>query len=371
VQQAYEVTRTLLARLQEIDLSLHSPQRSSQPAYTYDAWEISQSIGGALGSLSKIQRAALHWARWEELHQQLVAHTLGGIAHSRAHYCESVAAEPDCTPEDYGKNTVKVHFIGPLLPFDTLMMPMSLATRLEIATATSLAYKHTPYAPTPHVGRSLESPQQTQETQVREGGISRRRLRLGFMSFDFNDHPTAHLIEAVFQIITAAQREATDLTANTSTPAAGSIFAGVELIVFSYGRNDGSQYRKNLEQLAHKFVDIVEMSFEEGAAAIRAEEVDILLDLQIHTLGSRLEITSSGVAPTAVNYLVYPGTSGARFYDYLVADEVVVPAEHAQYYSEALLLLPPTYQVSSYEAYQIPTDRVKFASRAERGSWRR
>jgi hypothetical protein len=298
-----------------------------------------------------------------------VAHTLRGIAHSRAHYCEGVttSVEPDCTQGDYGKNKIKVHFMGPLLPFDTLMMPMPLSTRLEIATATSLAYKYIPYVP-PVLGG--QPPAQLQDTQLLHGSSGRRRLRLGFMSFDFNDHPTAHLIEAVFQIITAAQRATTTADERNSS-ATGSLFHGVELIVFSYGRNDGSRYRRNLEHLAHKFVNIVEMSFEEGAAAIRAEEVDVLLDLQIHTLGSRLEITASGVAPTVVNYLVYPGTSGARFYDYLVADEVVVPAEHAPHYSEALLLLPPTYQVSGYEEYEIPLERELFVTAEERGSWRR
>lgn len=68
-------------------------------------------------------------------------------------------------------------------------------------------------------------------------------------------------------------------------------------------------------------------------------------------VGNRLEVTASGVAPLVVNYLVYPGTSGAKFYDYLVADSRVVPCEHSIYYSERLLLLPATYQISTYAEY--------------------
>jgi len=64
-----------------------------------------------------------------------------------------------------------------------------------------------------------------------------------------------------------------------------------------------------------------------------------------------LEITASGVAPLVLNYLVYPGTSGAKFYDYLVADTRVVPCEHSIYYSERLLLLPATYQISTYAEF--------------------
>ena len=59
----------------------------------------------------------------------------------------------------------------------------------------------------------------------------------------------------------------------------------VELIIFSYGKDDESQYRARLQNLSHKFVDIVNYSFHQAAEAIRAEHIDILLDLQIHTLG--------------------------------------------------------------------------------------
>jgi predicted O-linked N-acetylglucosamine transferase (SPINDLY family) len=256
------------------------------------------------------------------------------------------------------------------------MMPVPMSLRLEIAKATSLTYHYAPY--TPHPSHAVELGTHERRSKV---------LRLGFISFDFTDHPTAHLIEAVFQIITRAQRrqgvdlhstpeeqpplglhseeqqlqmhaQVEGLPDNGSVEPSSSIglFDGIELVVFSYSHNDHSSYRRNIERMAHKFIDISPMSFGDAAATIRAENVDILLDLQIHTLGSRLEITASGVVPTVVNYLVFPGTSGSVFYDFLAVDKVVVPPEHAVYYSEALLVLPPTYQISTYENYLPPME---------------
>jgi len=94
----------------------------------------------------------------------------------------------------------------------------------------------------------------------------------------------------------------------------------------------------------------------------------VLLDMQMHTLGGRMEIAALSPAPLQVSYLVFPGTSGARFFQYLLADAVVAPAEHAPYYSEALLLLPPSYQVSFYDRYE-PAEalRALFGDVAESG----
>lgn len=348
----------------------------------------------------------MNWGNWEWLNEQQIIYTLLGITHNYEHYCDNLSPIQDktCDIEDYYKHKRKVPFLGPLLPFDTLMMPLSPSIRLEIATATSLSYLYQPYQsksndeehspehssghpseyPTEHsLGYSTEhSLEHSLEDRKREGV-----LRLGFISYDFTDHPTAHLIEAIFLIIAAAQKgcninnydigsnnnssysssysiyvdvanQQHNHTTTTQSECKTSLFRSVELIVFSYGKDDNSRYRQSIQALAHKFVDIVQMSFHDAAEVIRTEEIDILLDLQIHTLGSRLEITAAGVAPTVINYLVFPGTSGASFYHYICADEVVIPPEHASFYSEALLLLPATYQISSYDHIESPPELV-------------
>ena len=103
--------------------------------------------------------------------------------------------------------------------------------------------------------------------------------------------------------------------------------------------------------LADKFIDVANISNADATRMIRDEGVDILLDMQIHTLGHRLQITAAQPAPIQMNYLVYPGTSGASFLQYIVSDRIVTPAEHAPYYSEAYLMLPSSYQMSFYDRY--------------------
>ena len=121
--------------------------------------------------------------------------------------------------------------------------------------------------------------------------------------------------------------------------------------MFTFQPFDDSIYRQKIKDLADKFIDLAELSNAEASEVIRLEEIDILLDMQLHTLGHRLHITAAQPAPVQMNYLVYPGTSGASFLQYLVTDRVVTPAQHAAHYSEAFLMLPSTYQISFYDRY--------------------
>ena len=197
------------------------------------------------------------------------------------------------------------------------------------------------------------------------------RLRLGFMSYDFNDHPTSHLVEAIFdKVVKYRQRNNrqhfqrttsyigshNDSTSNKplyDTYYQQSMYNQVELIIYSFGRHDNSTYRSRLEQLADQFIDISTIPHSEVVELLHHSYLDILLDMQVHTLGNRLSILAGRPAETQVNYLVYPGTSGASFLEYIVGDSVVIPPEHATFYSESLLLLPPTYQISYFDRHII------------------
>lgn len=281
-----------------------------------------QSLQGYLSSARAIQglvqRASLLWAGWEHLQHRLLADTLEGIA-ARSQQQEQPAQRH------------KSDFRGPLLPFDTLMLPIALKDRLAVAQAASGAYSTS--------GGPPVKKQQSTDKAHRSPVDTRRRstLRLGFIGCDFGDHPTAHLVEAVFDVVRgAALSSAAHSTA--------------QLVVFNYGASDDqSTYRRQLKLLSDEFHELAHLSFGEAAALVAGSAVDVLLDLQMHTLGNRLEVSALRPADLMVNYLVYPGTSGARFYDYIVTDQVVVPpAEQARHYSESLLVLPATYQISFY-----------------------
>jgi predicted O-linked N-acetylglucosamine transferase (SPINDLY family) len=82
------------------------------------------------------------------------------------------------------------------------------------------------------------------------------------------------------------------------------------------------------------------------ANLIRTLEIDIAVDRNGYNRGARSQILALRPAPIQVSYLAYPGTMGAEYIDYLIADRVVIPAEHQAFYTERVVYLPDSYQVN-------------------------
>ncbi|MGD9198652.1 MAG: tetratricopeptide repeat protein [Desulfobacterales bacterium] len=163
------------------------------------------------------------------------------------------------------------------------------------------------------------------------------KLTIGYLSCDFHDHATAHLMQRIFGLH------------NRET---------FEIHCYSYGPDDHSSYRKQIQSECDQFTDIRQLSHVDAARRICADKVDILVDLKGHTEGARLGILACRPAPIQVHYLGYPGTIGADFIDYLITDKIVTPIEHAPFYSEKLVFLPHSYQVNDRQqeiASRIPT----------------
>lgn len=150
-------------------------------------------------------------------------------------------------------------------------------------------------------------------------------LTVGYVSHDFCGHPVAHLIQGLFG---AHDRDRFRVHA------------------YSFGPDDGSIYRERIQKDADRFVDLRKLSHLEAARTIHADGVDILVDLMGHTLNSRMEIFGLRPAPVQLAFLGYPGTTGAAFMDYFIADRTVAPPEHAVFFTENLVYLPHTYQVN-------------------------
>lgn len=160
---------------------------------------------------------------------------------------------------------------------------------------------------------------------------AKHRLRVGYLSADFHEHATAYLAAGLFEL---HDRER------------------LEIYGYSYGPDDGSAMRARLTRAFDRFVDIAEVPPIEAARAIHQHEIDILVDLKGYTTHARPGIVALRPAPIQVSYLGYPGTMGADFIDYLVADRFVVPSGHEADYSEKLVLLPGSYQVNDRERPQ-------------------
>ena len=151
---------------------------------------------------------------------------------------------------------------------------------------------------------------------------NRKPITLGYLSADFRNHPVAHLMRGIFR------RHDRDR---------------FRICCYSYGKDDGSAYREGIRRDADRFVDLRAADHLEAARRIHDDGVDILVDLTGHTQDGRMEVCALRPAPVQVSFLGFPGTTGADFIDYLIADRAVVPEDHARHYHEALVRLPHSF----------------------------
>jgi predicted O-linked N-acetylglucosamine transferase (SPINDLY family) len=117
-----------------------------------------------------------------------------------------------------------------------------------------------------------------------------------------------------------------------------------EILALSSGPSDGSDIRRRIEAAFDRFVDVASYSEDQLVEFIRASEIDLLVDVAGYTAWARTRALARRPAPVQINYLGYPGTMGAPYVDYIVADAIIIPEEHKPFYSEKVVHLPHTYQ---------------------------
>jgi protein O-GlcNAc transferase len=160
------------------------------------------------------------------------------------------------------------------------------------------------------------------------------RIRLGYLSADFRQHPVGFLIGGLIERHDHRR---------------------FEVVGYSCGPDDGSAMRARLAGAFDRFVDVRVMSDPLAAERINGDGVDILIDLTGYTAHGRTAILAYRPAPIQVNYLGFPGTMGAEFIDYIIVDRFLAPMEHQPFYTERLVQLPNCYQPN--EAVQAVTAR--------------
>ncbi len=153
----------------------------------------------------------------------------------------------------------------------------------------------------------------------------REVLTIGYLSPDLGEHPVGRLLPAILESHDRGK---------------------VRTIGYALNPDDGSALRRRLVAAFDTFADLSAASDADVAAHIRADGVDVLVDLAGHTHGARMGIPARRPAPVQCAWLGYPGTTGADFIDYLVADAFVAPTAAARDYCEALVHLPGCYLVA-------------------------
>jgi len=149
------------------------------------------------------------------------------------------------------------------------------------------------------------------------------RIRVGYLSCDFRNHATMHLMAGVFE---AHRRDR------------------FEVFAYDYSAHDISDYRQRFVDAVEHLVPIHSLSDRQAAERIAADQLDILFDLKVYTGGCRPGILAYRPAPLQAAYLGFPGSAAHDDIDYIVSDRCVTPDSSAPHYTEKFCRLPHTYQ---------------------------
>jgi protein O-GlcNAc transferase len=154
------------------------------------------------------------------------------------------------------------------------------------------------------------------------------RIRIAYLSADFHQHATSHLMAALFESHDKSK---------------------FELIGLSFGPLTDDDMQRRVKVPFDTFIDVQDRTDLEVALLARSLEVDIAVDLKGFTESNRAAIFAMRAAPLQVNYLGYPGTMGGSFMDYIIADTTVIPTLDQRFYAEKVVYLPYSYQVNDVQ----------------------
>jgi protein O-GlcNAc transferase len=154
------------------------------------------------------------------------------------------------------------------------------------------------------------------------------KIKIGYFSADFNKHAVSRLI---YKMLCLHNRKK------------------FKIYSYAYGFDKEDDLHNLIKKEVDVYRDIREISDHDVALLAKKDELDIAIDLQGYTDKSRLSIFANKVAPIQINYLGYPGSMGAEYIDYIVADKNLIPKSNYKFYSEKIIFMPHHYQVQNNE----------------------
>lgn len=218
--------------------------------------------------------------------------------------------------------TLRTHLIDPALTNNTVSLRpfalLGLPTRINPGEYQQLI-RHHARRETQRVGLAGAVAFQHPAPQ------HKKRLKIAYLSSDFRIHATSHLIQGLFACHDRQR---------------------IEVIGYSTGVDDGSAERQRIARDCDAFYDLHGLPWQQLAERIHHDHIDILVDLNGFTAGDRFAALTLRPAPIQVSYLGFPGTLGSPCVDYLIADATVIPPGEEQFYDEAVVRMPHSYQVN-------------------------
>lgn len=300
IPETYNNLGIALTELKQHDLAIEQFQKSL--ALKPDNDEAHYNLGFAYRGAKKLMEAIQSYRRALELNPNNV-HAVGELVHQLRHAC-IWGEETDALEKRF------IEMIGRkregLSPFVALTLQTTPAEQLACAKIFS---------------RKFAVSDKAQFRHSKDRGHD--KIRIGYLSADYHQHATAYLMAELFERHDKSR---------------------FETYAYSYGPDDGSDLRKRLVKSFDSFVDIRELPHKEAAQRIYDDSIDILVDLKGYTGDTRSNLCAMRPAPVQVNYIGYPGTMGADFMDYIIADPVIAPMEHQPFFAEKIVQLPDCYQ---------------------------
>lgn len=193
-------------------------------------------------------------------------------------------------------------------PFAFLSIPSSAADQFRCAGLWA-ARKHPPAKPSVWRGERYHHD----------------RIRIAYISSEFRPHPVSYLMAGLIEGHTKERFSVTGISLQSE---------------------DTSETGQRMKRAFETFIDGSNMVDQKIAQLIREQEIDIAVDLNGFTYGSRTDIFAARPAPIQINYLGYPGTMGASYIDYIIADQIVVPNHQQEFYSEKIVYMPNSFQAN-------------------------
>jgi predicted O-linked N-acetylglucosamine transferase (SPINDLY family) len=258
--------------------------------------------GSAFARLRRHDKAFAAYDKALALNSDLIGAESARL-HSKMHICDWSNFDADCAHLISSVRNENVN-----IPFQLLAIPSSSGDQLQCAKRW-IANKYPP-----------------SEKSIWQGNrYDHSRIRIAYLSADFYQHATSYLMAGMFE---CHDNSRFDVTA------------------ISIEADDNSELRQRLKAAFEHFIDARNYTDVQIADLVRGLEIDILIDLKGFTADSRTGILARRSAPIQVNYLGYPGTMGAPYIDYIVADQIVIPKTQWGFYSEKVVFLPNSYQVN-------------------------
>ena len=157
--------------------------------------------------------------------------------------------------------------------------------------------------------------------------LKNKKIRIGYFSADYHNHPVLHIMRNIFEYHNNEN---------------------FEIFAFSLGpEKENNVWIDDIKPFFKKFLLVNNSSDEEIINLTNKYKIDIAVDLSGLTKNARPNLFFKRVAPIQLTYLGYPGTSGNKEMDYIIADKIVIPEEAKKHYTENILYLPGTYIASS------------------------